>query len=297
VTIGEWCIFVAAILWACDGILRRNLYHLPALTIITLEHWIGFCLFFFFFHRKFIQIRLSKSDVVLIVLIALFSGLAGTLMFTQALLETQFISFSVVFLLQKLQPIFAIASGWALLGERPTRSYALWAALALAAAYFVTFPNGTVRLDTGDGTFYAALLAFGAAVAWGGSTGFSRKLLLSQGEHIATGLRFFVTAVFGSIALLIFGGSHPLAMVTYYDTLALFTIALSTGLVALFVYYRGLRDTPVRIATIIELTFPLLAVLIDAGLYHTVLAPTQYLAALVLLFAMYQVSTSTHATV
>jgi drug/metabolite transporter (DMT)-like permease len=67
-------------------------------------------------------------------------------------------------------------------------------------------------------------------------------------------------------------------------------IALSTGMVALLIYYRGLKQTPVRVSTILELTFPFLAVIIDVVFYKTVLAPTQYLAALVLLFAMYKIA-------
>ena len=60
-------------------------------------------------------------------------------------------------------------------------------------------------------------------------------------------------------------------------------------MVALWIYYKGLKQTQAKISTILELVFPFLAVTIDAFLYKTVLAPTQYLAAAVLLFAIYRV--------
>jgi len=67
-------------------------------------------------------------------------------------------------------------------------------------------------------------------------------------------------------------------------------IALSTGMVALLIYYRGLKTTPVRVSTILELTFPFLAVFIDVVFYNSVLSVSQYVAAAVLLFAMYKIT-------
>ena len=92
------------------------------------------------------------------------------------------------------------------------------------------------------------------------------------------------------IAVLLLGQQSQLATLTPSQFLRLLAIALSTGLVALWIYYRGLKYTQVKVATIVELIFPVTAVFIDIFLYHTVLAFSQYLAALVLLFAVYQVS-------
>ena len=66
-------------------------------------------------------------------------------------------------------------------------------------------------------------------------------------------------------------------------------IALSTGMVALLLYYRGLKETPVGVATLLELVFPLLAVVIDAVMYKSYLVPVQYFAAGVLLFTLSRV--------
>jgi drug/metabolite transporter (DMT)-like permease len=78
--------------------------------------------------------------------------------------------------------------------------------------------------------------------------------------------------------------------VTPAQGLTLAMIAITTGMVALWIYYRGLKTTPVRVAAIVELAFPMTAVLLDYFLYGTTLALSQYAAAIVLLFAMYQVS-------
>jgi len=72
--------------------------------------------------------------------------------------------------------------------------------------------------------------------------------------------------------------------------LRLLIIALSTGMVALWIYYRGLKTTKASVSTILELIFPLTAVTIDIFLYHSVLKPSQYLAAAILLFAVFKIS-------
>ena len=67
-------------------------------------------------------------------------------------------------------------------------------------------------------------------------------------------------------------------------------IAVSTGMVALLIYYKGLARTPVHISTILELTFPFIAILIDMKLYHTVLVPMQWIASMVLVFSIYKIA-------
>ena len=107
---GPILIIIAALLWAVDGVIRRNLYALPPITIIFFEHLVGLIILSPFVLKYVLKTKLTKREWWLIILIAFLSGLLGTLWFTTALLEVSFISFSVVFLLQKLQPIFAIST-------------------------------------------------------------------------------------------------------------------------------------------------------------------------------------------
>lgn len=287
---GPALIVAAATLWALDGVLRRSLFSLPAVTIVFYEHLIGGLLLAPFVIDLLRTEKMTKREWLLVGVIALLSGLIGTVFFTSALAQVNFIPFSVVFLLQKLQPLFAITSAAFLLGEKVTKKYLPWAGLALFAAYFVTFPGGAVNFSTGAGTVMAALLAFGAAAAWGTSTTFSRMLLLKISNTLATGLRFVTTAAFGLVTVLVLGQAQTLLSPTPDQFGLLMLIALSTGMIALWIYYRGLKLTEAKVSTILELTFPMLAIGIDAVLYQTWLKPSQYLAALVLMFAMYKVA-------
>lgn len=286
---GPVLIVIAALLWAFDGILRRSLYSLPPITIVFYEHLIGSLILAPFLVKGFQLKKMTKQVWGLLVGISLLSGLLGTLWFTTALAMTNFIPFSVVFLLQKLQPLFAITTAAFFLREKITKSYAPWAALSLIAAYFVTFPNGVINVSTGAGTLGAALFALGAAAAWGSSTTFSRMVLKKITHTQATSWRFTLTTIFSLVAVFILGAQSSLSSVGGAEVTRLLTIALSTGMVALWLYYRGLAKTEAKVATLLELAFPLVAVFIDMVLYKSFLQPSQYLAALVLVFAMYQV--------
>src|SRR5437868_14534133 len=107
---GPMLIIIAALLWAFDGLIRQRLYTLPPITIIFFEHLIGLVILSPFVYKYVLKTKLTSREWWLLILIATLSGLLGTLWFTTALGKVHFITISVVFLLQKLQPIFAIAS-------------------------------------------------------------------------------------------------------------------------------------------------------------------------------------------
>jgi drug/metabolite transporter (DMT)-like permease len=288
--LGPVLIIIAALLWAVDGVIRRNLYTLPPITIIFFEHLIGLIILLPFVWKYVFKTKLTKRDWWLIILISVLSGLLGTLWFTTALLKVHFISFSVVFLLQKLQPIFAISTASIFLKERLDKRYITWAVLALISAYFVTFPNGIVNLSTGEDTIIAALYALGAAFAWGSSTTFSKMLLGKISANVSTFYRFLFTLIISLPVLLLFGYGKSLSAPSPSQFGLLALIAISTGMVALLIYYKGLAKTPVHISTILELTFPFIAILIDMKLYHTILSASQWIAALILIFSIYKVA-------
>lgn len=290
---GSIFIVFAAVLWALDGIVRRSLYSLPPLVIVSVEHLVGSILILPFIFKKMQKERFKKKEWIALVAISLFSGLLGTLWFTTALLMTNYISFSVVFLLQKLQPIFALLAARIILKEKLSIQYIFWAFCSLLAAYLVTFPTGFVNLNTGDKTLQAALFALGAAVVWGASTALSRYVLLKHNDRVVSGMRFFITTLLSFIALGFFGQMTVLKSITPMQFGQFTFIAVSTGMVALLLYYKGLKTTPVRVSTLLELTFPLLAIGVDYFFYKTIISPIQIVSGAILLFSLYNVSKKT----
>lgn len=288
--LGPILIALAAILWGIDGVLRRTLFELPPIIIVFYEHLIGSLLILPFLLPKVFKQKFTPKDILALLVISLLSGVLGTLWFTTALFQVNFIPFSVVFLLQKLQPLFAISAAAIILKEKIPPSFIKWAALALIAAYFVTFKNGQVNFDTGPKTFTAAAFALGAAIAWGSSTALSRWALLRHPQTIVTGLRFIFTAILSSFFVLFLGQTSSILSPTITQIYRLIVIAFSTGLFALWIYYQGLKHTQAKVSTIVELLFPLTAITIDIFLYQNFLAPSQYLASAILLYSIYRVS-------
>ncbi len=286
---GSILIMIAALLWALDGLLRRNLYALPPITIIFFEHVFGLIILFPFVAKYIFKVHLTRREWFLVFLVSILSGLLGTLWFTTALLKVHFISFSVVFLLQKLQPIFAISTAVIFLKEKFDARYIKWALLAIIGAYFVTFNNGYVDLATGEGTAIAALYALGAAFAWGSSTTFSKMLLGKVRAEASTFYRFLFTTIIALPLLLLFGHGASLTAPTVAQFGLFILIAISTGMVALLIYYKGLAKTPVHISTILELLFPFAAIVIDMVVYHNALSVSQWIAALILIFCIYKI--------
>src|SRR6185436_195501 len=140
---------------------------------------------------------------------------------------------------------------------------------------------GKVNLATGAGTAIAALYALGAAFAWGTSTTFSKMLLGKIEAKISTFYRFLVTVIIALPVLFLMGKGASLSSPTTSQFGWLALIAISTGMVALLIYYKGLAKTPVHISTILELTFPFVAILLDFMVNHTLLSASQWIAALV----------------
>ena len=287
---GPIFILIAATLWAFDGLIRQHLYTLPPITIIFFEHLFGLILLFPFVYKYLFKQKLEKREWWLIVLISVLSGLLGTLWFTTALGKVHFISISVVFLLQKLQPIFAITTARIFLKEKMDSRYIKWALLAIVAAFFVTFKNGYVNFATGEGTIIAALYALGAAFAWGSSTTFSKMLLGKVDAKVSTFYRFLITVIIALPVLFLFGKGASLSAPTMPQFGFLALIVVSTGMVALLIYYKGLAKTPVHISTILELTFPFIAIMLDMIVNHTALSLSQWIAAIVLVFSIYKIA-------
>ena len=143
--IGAVAICFAAALWGLDGIvLRPSLYHLDVAVVVFLEHAIAFCYMAVLLVFEIKQLgKLKWRDWGAFFWVGLFGGAIGTMAITKALFYVGFIHLSVVILLQKLQPVFAIILAALVLREKPRKNFFLWAAFAIIGSYFVTFGFST----------------------------------------------------------------------------------------------------------------------------------------------------------
>ncbi len=288
---GPAAIVFAAFLWSLDAVLRQSLYALPSMFIVFAEHSLGLLITLPWLIRFWPQIRnLDRKTWSSIFWVAVFGGLLGTLAYTNALSYIHYINFSVVVLLQKLQPIFAILLARIVLKEYFNKQFYLWAAMALGGSYFVAFPDILPQWQDGGKNVYAGLLAVGAAFAWGSSTVMGKYSLRKLDSRIVTPLRLGLTSLLSGISLLLFSSFEVKISMNADQVIYLLAIVFSSGTVALSIYYFGLKKVRASQATILEMFWPLSAVTIDWVFFDHALTWSQMLGALVMLIAIYKVS-------
>ncbi|MBK9290594.1 MAG: EamA family transporter [Bacteroidetes bacterium] len=290
---GSLAVGLAAVLWGFDGVvLTPQLYRLDVIYVVFILHLVPFLMMHPFFWRSYKSLaKMSPTDWLTFSLIGLFGGAIGTIAIVKALFLLNFNQLSVVVLLQKLQPVFAIALAALLLKERISRRYAFWSAVAIVSGYFLTFGWNLPDLQTGSNTIHAALLALLAAFSFGSSTVFSKKVLFKYPFTTSTFFRYGFTSAIMLIIMMFFGDFGQSALTTGRDWLFILIIGLTTGSGAIFLYYYGLRRIKAMTATISELLFPVSAVVFDYLINDSVLNPLQWISAALMVFAIIRLNT------
>jgi len=285
-------IIVAASLWGLDGIiLRPSLYSLPVSLVVFVEHALAFIIMLPFLIFEFKEVKkLKKGDWGAFMWLAIFGGAIGTMAITKALFYVNFVNLSVVILLQKLQPIFAIAFAWIILKEKLPKKFFIWVILAIIGGYFITFGINIPNLSTGEKTIAAALFSLLAAFSWGSSTGFSKRAIKNINFRVGTYLRFGVTALVMLLIVLSTGNISAINQITLHQLITFLIIVFTSGGLAIFLYYHGLKWVKASSSTIFELAFPLSAVILEYLIRGNMLTWAQWLGAILLGYSIYQVA-------
>lgn len=291
-TIGVALICLSAALWGLDGVvLTPRLANIQVPFVVFLLHAIPFALMQPFLWRSYGRLRtMPARGWLALALVAFTGGMLGTVAIVKALFLVNFNQLSVVVLLQKLQPIFALALAAVLLGERVSARFLAAAVAALGGAYLLTF-GLSAPTATADGiSLEAAFLAIIAAAAFGAATVLGKMLLGSLDFKDATFARYGMTSAMTLLYLGIRGIGLPFATVTGANWVVILIISLTTGSGAIFLYYYGLTRVRASVATICELCLPLSAVLLDYLVNDSVLGPWQWVGGALLVGAILRIS-------
>ena len=285
-------IIAAASLWALDGIvLRPSLFSLPVAVVVLIESSIVAILLTPFFINQFGSLKkLESKDWLSFAGVAILGGAIGTMAITKALFYVNFVNLSIVILIQKLQPVFAISLAAILLKEKLHKDFFLWAFIAIAGAYFMTFGINLPDFDSGDKTTIAAIFSLVAAVSFSSSTVLSKRALRNVEYRMGTYLRFFITSVVMLFVVLLMGEINSVSTVTTDQFYIFLIIAFSTGGTAIFLYYYGLKKITASVAAICELSFPLTAVVLEYFVHGNILGVVQWIGAGVLLVSILRIS-------
>ncbi len=277
---GVVLVAIAAAMWGTDPIIRKTMsFTTSATTIVFGEHVILAALTLPFLLPALRAVfRAGWSYVAAAVVVGAGASAVATILFTDALIgHSDFITPVVI---QKVQPLVAVAGAALLLGERP-RARFVWFFLPALVGFWLV--NQAHPLDPSAKGAVVIAEATGAAVLWALGTVLGRYLARRlEFQHIVT-LRFFFGLVASAIALPVMGAS---AYSNGHDTLLILYLALATGLVALTLYYYGLQRTPAVLASLAELTYPAVAVIAGIYAYNQHLRWTQWLGVAAILGAV-----------
>lgn len=276
-----WMVALAAALWGTSALMREPLTRdlgVAASTVVFFEHvilvlcmspWLVSAL------RAWWDTSL-RTRVGMVVIGAGASALATTL-FTAAFAVGDAITPQA---LQKLQPLIAMLLAAVILAERVRVIFWLFAVPALVGAWFLAFAE---PFDVMVSNAQAALFAVGAATLWAAGTVLGRLVGSELAPTQVTALRFFFGLVTMSVVVGIQGESYTLP---WEGVPYVLLLALIPGLLALSLYYRGLRHTPASRATFAELAFPLTAAAVGVLLLDNTLVGTQWAGFVVVLMAV-----------
>lgn len=278
-SLGLLLVGFGAALWGTDAILRTPLLEeLTSTEIVLTEHLLLSILAipYLLFSRSWFR-ELGAKDWALLMLISWGSSGLATWLFTEAFRHG---NPSVVVLLQKFQPLFAIVTAKLLLSERLPKLYLWILPVAVSGAYLLSFGLKAPFVGVPAEDWIGSLLAIGAALLWGCGTAFGRRLLVKMSFTELAAARFVFAVPFLLLLLFIQGGnlSNAIGMSDSnwtYMTLLTFI----PGMAAMLLYYRGLRETKASYATIAELFFPATAVFLNWAFLDKSIAPIQIVGA------------------
>jgi drug/metabolite transporter (DMT)-like permease len=267
---GVLLVALAAAMWGTDPILRKPLgQSTSATTIVFGEHVLLVALTLPLLLPALRAVfRAGTSYVLAAIAIGAGASAVATILFTEALFHGDFITPVVI---QKVQPLIAIAGAAVILGERPRPRFAWFLLPALLGFWLVNQPH---PLDPQAKGMVPILQALAAAALWALGTVLGRYMGRKlEFQHILS-LRFFFGLVSSAIALPVMGAK---AYAGAHDSLWIAYLAVVTGLIALALYYYALKRTPAVLSSLAELTYPAIAVIAGIYAYNSHLNWSQWL--------------------
>ncbi|UUZ80311.1 DMT family transporter [Paenibacillus sp. P26] len=272
---GIWYVALGVALWGMDPLFRILLLKtLSSSQIVFLEHLLLACyaLPLVIKHRTDFIGKLSLAVIGASLFISWGGSAIATMLFTSAFAHG---NANAVLLLQKLQPLFAILLARLLLKEKSPARFFIYIFFAMAGTYLLTFGFAPPSLGLHDLGTLSRLFSILAAVLWGGSTVMGKFLLSKQMDfHFVTALRFLLAIPLLSVILLLNGdpwhlqGSPGELMLMAFNLLFQ---AFLPGLVSMLLYYKGLNSTKAFLATLAELSFPAVGIIINWSIFGQVL--------------------------
>jgi drug/metabolite transporter (DMT)-like permease len=292
--LGPWLVGVGAALWGTESAWRIPLNELfDARVIVFWEHVVILLMFLPILIPRLRELPHVSGRTWAYLIFSGFAGSAvGTIFFTLALKHG---NPTVVNVILNVQPIISTFAAFLLFGDRLSRSFFVYAAIAVLAGIFlsvehpeligVSFKDAGVNIGTG----YALI----CAVFWGLSTVAGRGTMLGMSLRLAASMRVVVGLVCMTAALIFYDQVNaaalwpPAAQAQPGKAIGAFILLASiSGGIPLLIYFEGLRLTKASTAGYFEMMQTLAAVCITWGFFHAALHWHQLVAGVILMAAV-----------
>lgn len=259
-------ILIACLLWAMDTLIRYPLVF-SGQSVVQIVFWEHILLLFLFSYKlkSFVK-KLNLKYLFLFFLLGAGGSALAVLMFTKAFFLAHP---TLVVLIQKTQPLFAISLSSLWMKERLSRGFLLWSAGAILSGVIMIYP------DLKDFIFYHGpqesfsnpvlgyLMALGASILWGFATVIGKYLSMSKFSSQELTLGRMLGGVFILSPLIYL--EQPLGqMIPSLEVLFKISLmAFLSGFCGLLLYYEGLKRLQAKLVTIAEMSFPLWVVILN----------------------------------
>ena len=290
--IGPWLVALGAALWGTESAWRIPLNDAlgNADVLVFWEHVIlVLCALPLVIPRLHELRGVSRRALGWLVFSGIAGSAVGAVLFTLALEHGNPTVINVVL---NIQPVLSTTAAVLLFGDRLSRWFPPWAALAVLAGMVLVglAPGIAFSVDAGVG------YALACALCWGLSTVAGRAVMVEMSLPLAAGLRVIIglvcmTIIVGARGLLNPHDLWPAAAHAAMGKTIIWLILLATlsGGIPLLIYFKGLELTRASTAGYFEMMQTLAAVVITWGFFGAALAWWQVVAALVLMFAVVMV--------
>lgn len=281
-------ILMACALWAVDTLIRYPLSsQMSAASIVFYEHLLLSVIFSVVFFKSLKSLSKPKvSHVIAFVVLGVIGSALGTLAFTRAFM---FLNPSIVIILQKFQPVVAVTLAVWVLGEKVNKFFIFWAFISIIGAFLISYEDvlnivnskkELTELFFHDNAILGYILVIFTIFGWGSATVFGKKLALEgyTNEQIMGGR--FILGFFAMAPFYFIDGSFFTHNLEIYSKISL--MVFLSGLLAMYLYYMGLRRTSARSASLAEMFFPFMAVIVNWAFLDAKLTVIQIFGGLIL---------------
>jgi drug/metabolite transporter, DME family len=283
-------IALAAILWGTDSLVRYSVVsNIDSRVIVFFEHLFGLAIIAplaLFRHRNEVAKFNFGRDLFPSFILGVGGSCLGSIFYTKSIQE---IGPSTATLFQMIQPVFVIMAAYVFLKEKGSARFFQFAIWVILNSILISLPDFNFGFNVSEGEFAPGVLFGLAAVAmWGFATVAGKYLLFNYSPMTVVFLRWLFGTASMATYLYITDVYIPWEILRSPAVLTeLVFLGSCVGILAMTIYYYGLRHMPASISTFIELIYPLAGIFLPYLYFGSALSTVQIIGGVVLLCAMF----------